>query len=332
MSLGRWAVMQAIYNSLFKLFKCVFPSILFFFVFSCSWRPNSLSYIEQYAHLNGNFSKKSCLPESSYFLIILVDAKHLDYSDGQCLLKTLAKHPADGSKNSDVGHAWIYLQGAVNDHLVAWEGGHSGELGIYQPRYFEGIMNYLEYGYANPTSLERRFPRYEPNPVKYLWETQKDGFFQRGSGGHFPTFAAKINLSELQFLNILQFLKTYDFSQFSLVENQCTSFAAQVAKLGGFTLSHTITVPLQQRIFVGKDYITLWNDSVYNTITISSPDILEKSLIESVQKGNAEYALEWYKIQRYAPDCLRCRIRKFSETLTLFPSRFKRMLLFSTPS
>ncbi|HEY4832538.1 MAG TPA: hypothetical protein VIH61_08280, partial [Waddliaceae bacterium] len=274
------------------------------------------------------FPKKSSISPSPYFLIILVDARHLDYSDGCCLLRTLVKHPNGGSKNSDVGHAWIYLQGIIDGNSVVLEGGHSGELGIYQPRYFEGIMNYFEYGYANPISLQRQCPGYEPDPVKYLWEVQKDGFFQKGSGGHCPTFAVKFHISESQFMNILRFIEAYDFSQFSLVGNQCCTFAAQIAELGGIALSHTITVPIQQKISMGRDCITLWNDSAYSAITLSSPDILEKSLIETVQAGNGEYALEWYKTLGYTSKCLRCRIKKMSETLSHFPSRYRRALLF----
>ena len=143
-----------------------------------------------------------------------------------------------------------------------------------------------------------------------------------------PLFAAKINLSETQFMDIWRYIETYDFSQFSLTGNQCTTFAAQIAKLGGVSLSHTIAIPVQQKIWIGRDCITLWNDSTYSSITLSSPDILEKSLIEAVQAGNAEYALEWYINQGLASKCLRCRMRKLSETVAHFPSRYRRMLLF----
>ena len=83
-----------------------------------------------------------------------------------------SKHPSDGSKNGDVGHAWIYLQGNVNGESIVIEGGHSGELGICQPKYFDGIMNYVEYGYADSSCGEMCCLRNEPNPVKYLWASQ----------------------------------------------------------------------------------------------------------------------------------------------------------------
>ena len=60
------------------------------------------------------------------FIIFAVDARKLDYSDCSRLLKTMAKHPSDGSKNSDVGHAWIYLK--QGDSIL--QGGHSAERGI----------------------------------------------------------------------------------------------------------------------------------------------------------------------------------------------------------
>lgn len=61
------------------------------------------------------------------YIVFLVNARQLDYSSFRSVLRTIAKHPSDWSKNGDVGHAWIYLKG---DEVI--EGGHSGELGLDQ--------------------------------------------------------------------------------------------------------------------------------------------------------------------------------------------------------
>ncbi len=71
------------------------------------------------------------------------------------------------------------------------EGGHSGEIEAQPPRYFDGIMNYNDWGYANPGNYQCLYPRYEPDPVKYIGTVREMVFFKRGSGRHRPTFAAK---------------------------------------------------------------------------------------------------------------------------------------------
>jgi hypothetical protein len=68
------------------------------------------------------------------FLVILVDAKYLDYSSPEALLSTIAKHQ-DGTTERDIGHAWIVLNGIKEGKLgVVIEGGHSGELGLRESK------------------------------------------------------------------------------------------------------------------------------------------------------------------------------------------------------
>src|SRR5262249_3565265 len=117
--------------------------------------PSTTAYREMYSHLNAIPTFQNNQNPSPYFLVILVDARHLDYTQNRSLLKTLCKHPSDWSKNGDVGHAWIYLQGTFENRVVVLEGGHSGECGYIQAKYFEGVMDYAEAG--------------DDNPVRYLW-------------------------------------------------------------------------------------------------------------------------------------------------------------------
>lgn len=210
---------------------------------------------------------------SDYFIIFFVDAPHLNYSNTTRLLKSVAKHPRDWSKHGDVGHAWIYLQGIVDDQPVYLEGGHSGEMGLHQPKYFDGIMDYMEAG--------------DPNPIRYLWEPQCDGFFQEGPGRHKPSFAARRDLTEEQFRKIMRFIGCYPFHEYSLVQKQCCTFVAQIAALAGLHLETEITLSIDSSICFRKTYITLWTDPVYGTLTLASPDKLEKSLQEAVKAGEA---------------------------------------------
>lgn len=278
-----------------KITSLIVLSAFFLLFFnSCTCRPHTQSYREQYRHLKGYNCQIAPMQETDYFIVFLVHARHLDYSHNLGLLRTLVKHPDDCSKTGDVGHAWIYLQGYCDGNEVVLEGGHSGELGIFQPKYFDGIMNYLDYGVANPYKGCMRY-RYESDPVKYLWETQKDGYFEAGSGSHFPTYAVKINLTPNQFEAILHFIQNYNFSEYRLMDHQCSTFVTEIASIAGINLDHQITIDIAPQIVFRGRCIRLWENPKYEHFTFSSPDIIEKSLIELVRDGRAEYALEWYK-------------------------------------
>lgn len=251
---------------------------------SCGWRP-SAEYREFYSHLNENYCHSTPMQETDFYVIFYVDAPHLDYTNNYTLIQTIAQHP-NGSKNRDVGHAWIYLHGVIDGEPVYIEGGHSGELGIVQAKYFDGIMNYIDFGLANPTKEQTRNPtQYEPNPVKYLWEVQKDGFFQEGSGGHCPTFAVKVDITEKQFIEILYLLETYPFPEYSLIGNQCCSFIAQVCALLDLPIEYHMTILIEPNLKLGKDEVRLWSYPQYSLFTFGSPDILERSLMKLV-RGN----------------------------------------------
>lgn len=276
---------------IFRLFRIILLLILS----SCAWR--SEEYRNFYAHLRKFHSiSVNQMQESDYFLIILVDARHLDYTDERKFFQSVAKHPSDGSKNGDVGHAWIYLQGKRNGQLFVIEGGHSGERDDPPARYFDGIMNYNDWGYANPTSAQIRCPRYEPNPIKYLWTMREDGFFQKGSGGHRPTFAAKVSLTPQQFESILNFIqpRSYLYRYYALMGPQCSSFVTQVAAIANLSLVSKTTITLAPYVNYGDRWIRLWEDPRYSTLTFATPDVVERSLISAVENGKAEYALDWY--------------------------------------
>lgn len=268
--------------------------LLLFILSSCVHR--SLEYREFYSHLKKNSSAWRHLTPSDYFLVILVDARHLDYTQGSKFFQSVAKHPSDGSKNGDVGHAWIYLQGEYKGQIIAIEGGHSGERESYPAHYFDGIMNYNDFGYANPTQEEQLDPGFEPNPIKYLWSEREDGFFQKGSGGHRPTFAAKVSLTQKQFEEILYFIHpmNYCYKNYALTGQQCSSFVTQVAAIAGLYLPSTISMKIEPKVYYGRRSIRLWSDPAFSEISIATPDVIEKSLMDKVESGQAEEALTWY--------------------------------------
>jgi hypothetical protein len=185
-------------------------------------------------------------------------------------------------------------------------------------------MNYIDYGYANPTPQECQSPRYEPNPAKYLWEIQHDGFFHRGAGGHDPTCAVKVDLTPEQFRDILHFVESYPYSEYSLVANQCSSFVSQVALRAGIELECEITLPIDPDMLLGNQKMHLWTDPSYSQLTISSPDVLECGLKRLLEEGKVQNALEWY--YRTHPISLKDRFMKMGETVFRFPERYLRHL------
>lgn len=241
--------------------------------------------------------------EEEYFVVFLVNARGLDYTSGSRFLKTVAKHPRDGSKNGDVGHAWIYLKGEI---II--EGGHSGELGDYQPCYMEGVLDNCALGASNP--------------VSYLWCGQADGFFQKGNGGHVPSFAAKVLLNAKQYASILDLIKTYPFHDYSLTGYQCCTFVREIAKLLGLLLEDSMTLEIEPTLTIQGRKIQMWQDPKYRYLTFSSPDRLEESLKQLVKEGKAENALNWY--QKTHKKCWKCQLKGKWDQLKNFPTRWIR--------
>lgn len=275
-----------------------FALVLLLLCISCTCR--SREYQDFYAHLQTFQTPCQPMQEEDYFLILLVDACHLDYTDAYQFFQSVAVHPDNRTNRGDVGHAWIYLQGKCNGRTFVLEGGHSGEVEEPPARYFDGIMNYNDWGYANPTREEMRHARYEPNPIKYLWAIREDGFFQKYSGGHRPTFAAKISLSQHQFERILSFIRpsNHSYRNYALIGPQCCTFAAEVAALAGLSLATQTSMRIEPCLYYGKTWIRLWEDPCYSKMVFSTPDVLEKSLMMAVDNGEAEYALDWYLEKR----------------------------------
>jgi len=243
--------------------------------------------------------------ESGCFLVVLVEARQLDTTNTQNFFRSVAKHPSDGSKNGDVGHAWIYLQ---NDSFSI-EGGHSGETGEFQPKYFDGVLELAECG--------------DPNPIRYLWETQQDGFFQNGNGGHQPTCAIRIDLNEEQFQDILNLIKNYDFHSYAITGSQCGTFVCEAAALAGIDVECCQTMSICRYVKLGGQKYTLWEDSSYSEITFASPDIIQYSCKELLHKREVTDALTWYKTKH--PISFKSRLLNFQETLVNLPYRLARL-------
>lgn len=288
-------------------------------------RPQTASYKEQYVHLQEPQPRECEFDVPDYYVVFLVAAYHFDYSDYRSTVRTMCKHPSDGGKEGNVGHCWILLHGYERGREVCIEGGHSGELGEIQPKYFEGVMNYFKYGYLDPTPEEMECPRYEPNPIKYLWEVQWDGYFQRGSGCYEPTYAALVPLTKEQYFKIKKALSEYDFKKYSITENQCATMVAKVGEQIDLPIEHKVVIPVAPNLNYSTFYLRLWEDPRYSQITLSVPDRVECSLMRAVAEGRAIPALKWYNSQ-YG-ERKRRSFKECAETVYHFPERYTRYLL-----
>lgn len=277
--------------------QLVFAIVLLFH--SCAQAPTTQSWRQHYSYLQKSFPHNDSITETDYYIVFLVTARHLNYWDTKELAKSLIRF---SNGKGDIGHSWFYLKGIKDGRTFILEGGQSWRVGKTQPDFFKGVRNYIQYGYANPTNTEKRNPRYEPNPVKYLWGERKSGFFQTGSGGFRPTFAAKVDLTKEKFDKILDYIdrRKYPFERFSIVGNQCSSFVARVASIAGLHLKHQVIVRVEPQLRVGNQQYRLWTDPRYSKIDFSTPDMIERSLMEAVERGEAEYALGWY-LNRKSP-------------------------------
>jgi len=260
-------------------------------VSSCVLQPGS-KLSEHDSELN---QKSVEVTKSDYFIVFLVASRNLDYIDNKALFNTVRNidNPKKGGRV--VGHSWVYVHGIKEGKKFFLEGGHSALL-KGGPGYVSGVINLNKYGYADRKDLPEIGVRYEPNPIKYLWAVRKDGFFQRGAGGHSPTFAARVNITKNEFEQVLVFMKkdNYKYKDFSIINRQCTTFVARLAALVGLELEHTVTVQVDSKINVGDKNYRLWTDPLYSKITFASPDKMESSLRRAVADGQATSVLNWY--------------------------------------
>lgn len=215
-----------------------------------------------------------------HYIIFYVDAPKLCYDSFGTLCQSLARVEKDKRGKirlqRNVGHAWLALYGTLDGCAIDLTIGHSGEMGVMDRPYFEGVMDLVE--------------QRHPNPISYLFKTLRDGFPQLSSGGHVPTFAVKRSLTEEQLRTILRFIhpKRCPYAAYGLTGLQCASFVAHVSVLAGCPLAHKITVPIPQYFTYGGWKMRLWTDCRYSKITFSSPDKIEESLKQLVERGEAE--------------------------------------------
>ena len=215
--------------------------------------------------------------EGEYTLVVLVDARHLDYTSPSGYLKTLSE-----ALSPHTGHAWILLIGKKDGQPWVFEGGHTGEFGRLAPRYFDELLR-----------LSRCK---DPNPAQYLFSPLPDGQLEIGSGGHLPTFAAAFSITEQGFARIMRLFEPdgYNFSEWGLRGPHCVHFVLTCLASIGVDLSCTRQIELPSSFVYNGEQISLWTDSAYSVLTTETPEFLEEQLLGKVSQGEARIATKWY--------------------------------------
>jgi hypothetical protein len=245
------------------------------------------SYVSRYQYLGGvqatNQSVRQFSGDSEYYLVVLVDACHLDYTTPKNYFLTLSQGlflPQD----PNTGHTWVVLAGKENGKQWVFEGGHTGEFGLYAPRYFDEVVH-------------RALDEKDPNPASYLFHPLPDGALQYGSGGHTPTFGAAFSLTEKGYRRVYRLLTEdgYDFSKWGIRGPNCIHFSLACLASIGVELQCQEQIVLPSSFEYKGEKILLWTDPAYSSLKVNTPELLEKRLWELVDKGKAQVATKWYK-------------------------------------
>jgi hypothetical protein len=264
-------------------------TLCLFFVCACSPRLSD-EYQQKYSYLSSirclNKSPSGFNGTDPYYLVVLVDAKHLDYSTPGKYFETLS-YGLFKRHDPNIGHAWIILCGQDAHGTFLFEGGHTGEFGCIAPKYFDHIVD---------LSIHKK----SENPITYLYTLLPDGQVEIGSGGHHPTFAAAFSLNQEGFFRIKKLIaKEYDFSSWGILGPNCVQFARVCLAATGIQINCEEEIPIPQVFSINGEKIRLWENPAFSCILAQTPELLEKRLLELVQNGQALPATRWYAYRKY---------------------------------
>jgi hypothetical protein len=263
----------------------------FFFVVmvwltACSPRTSD-EYHQTYAYLpsirTANRSSEQFTGTDPYYLVVLVDARHVDYSTPENYFSTLS-YGVFKRQEPDIGHAWIILKGEENGIPYYFEGGHTGEYGYVAPKYFDHIVELAE-------SEE------EKDPVSYLYCRLPDGRLELGSGGHCPTFAVAFKLTKTGYEQIFNLIATYDFDSWGILGPNCVQFVRSCLMAVGLEINCEEIVTIPKYMEIRGEKVRLWEHASFSHLEVQTPEKLEQRLLEKVQEGLGTVAMRWYRKQ-----------------------------------
>ncbi|NQZ67973.1 MAG: hypothetical protein HRT89_07880 [Lentisphaeria bacterium] len=219
---------------------------------------------------------KKRVTTEGYFLYVATDSRGYDFSTAKGFIDTLKKPVQGDPEDVSVGHAWILTE-SPEDIL---ECGHTGEFGILNPSYYDGMIGLVK--------------KKDPNPISYLFTRMKDGKYHQGADSHDPTYVARIKISKKQHDDIRKFIKDYDYKIFALTDRQCSFFVAECMRIAGIDPAYEMKISFPQIFYFRGIKVRVWTDPKYKTIAIGFPDSMETFSRLLVKKGLAEDAMKWY--------------------------------------
>jgi hypothetical protein len=217
---------------------------------------------------------------SEYGLYILTYSMGIDISSGRIDADALRKNENQLFSKNSTGHSWLILESP--DHRV--ECGHTLRRYKRVSKYFAGIVRQARQGVRNPAA--------------YVWTPLPDGYRHGKTLSLKPTFVAYFPLTRGVHHDIADYIDTYDFSEFSLVDHECTHFVVGAARRAGIVVAYEIILNVPKRITLNGEEITLWHDEKYNRLPLASPDVLENSLRRLVQNGVGRDVTDGYPYNR----------------------------------
>jgi hypothetical protein len=206
--------------------------------------------------------------DDGYYLYILNEAAPWDYSDAVSLVFSIWLRPW--------AHSWLILE-SPRDRL---EFGHTGDLGVTQPRYHDGVFQKIREG--------------DPNPIAYLWQTNSDGQFQIGKPNRPPTFVWRMPITSRRHQLIQDYVMQRKYDQFGVRTNNCTDLAVEAAALAGINLINRIHLTLPQETRVWGRMRRVWTDARYRILEYGTPEVLEADLRQLAQFGIGSDVTAWY--------------------------------------
>lgn len=206
--------------------------------------------------------------DEGYFLHILNEAAHWDYSTTRSLLFSIWQRPW--------GHSWLLLESPEN----RWEFGHTGDLGLVEPRYHDGVFQQARAGH--------------PDAIAYLWQTRSDGIFQTGKPKRPPTFVWQMPITRRRHQRIHEYVMQRNYDPFGVTANNCTDMVIEVAALAGIHLVHRIRLTGPKEVSICGQRRRVWTDPKYRILEYSTPEVLEADLRHLVALGVGRNATAWY--------------------------------------
>lgn len=206
--------------------------------------------------------------DEGYGLYILNEAARWDYSTTRSLLFSIWQRPW--------GHSWLLLESPEN----RMEFGHTGDLGLVEPRYHDGVFQRTREGH--------------PDAIAYLWQTRSDGKLQTGKPNRPPTFVWRMPITQRRHGRIHEYVKQREYVQFGVTANNCTDMVIEVAALAGIHLIHRIRLTGPREVSIWGQRRRVWTDPQYRILEYSTPEVLETDLRHLVELGIGRDATEWY--------------------------------------